>query len=240
MGLCKVKKGWQFAKAYLRFKAAQERYLIHLLFSPFYMLADWMGNQDSLFWNIWGADIYAVTNFLEGMALGEPFFIDNLLDFIADPSLGNVPILGPLLVGAWEANVEAYNNPNLDTICKAVEADLTVALFALTIAEAAGVGKGTPAANELNRPYIRDAVCDQVEANAPRAADGRPIDPNTRMPIDGKPDLGHKPGHEFWREKAKAEAEGSTQKEFNDRMNDPNLYQLEDPKSNRSHRYEKN
>jgi RHS repeat-associated protein len=30
---------------------------------------------------------------------------------------------------------------------------------------------------------------------------------------------GHKPGNEFWREKAKAEAEGLTQKQFNERMN---------------------
>jgi hypothetical protein len=35
-----------------------------------------------------------------------------------------------------------------------------------------------------------------------------------------------------------AEAEGLTQKEFNDRMNDPDKYQLEDPSSNRSRKYE--
>ena len=75
-------------------------------------------------------------------------------------------------------------------------------------------------------PYQRDAA-------------GRPIDPNTRMPIDGKPDIGHKTGSEFKREKAAAEAEGLTQKQFNDRMNDPLKYQLEDPSSNRSHKYEK-
>jgi len=56
--------------------------------------------------------------------------------------------------------------------------------------------------------------------------------------IDGTPDLGHKPGNEFWRAKAQAEAEGLTQKQFNDRMNNPDLYQLEDPSSNRSHRFE--
>lgn len=57
-------------------------------------------------------------------------------------------------------------------------------------------------------------------------------------PIDGKPHLGHKPGHEYWREAEKASAQGLTQKEFNDRMNNPDLYQLEDPRSNRSHRFE--
>ncbi len=95
------------------------------------------------------------------------------------------------------------------------------------------------AAGYLHRPYIRKAVRAEVEARAPRTADGTPIDPNTRQPISGRPDLGHKRGREFWREKAKAEAEGLTQAEFNERMNNPDLYQLEDPISNRSHRYER-
>jgi len=95
-----------------------------------------------------------------------------------------------------------------------------------------------PRTNYLRRPYNRVGTRRPVEEDAPRMADGRAIDPNTKRPIDGKPDFGHKRGHEFWREKAKAEQEGLTQKEFNDRMNNPNLYQLEDPSSNRSHAYE--
>lgn len=92
--------------------------------------------------------------------------------------------------------------------------------------------------SELHRPYVRKDVRAEVDARAPRTADGRPIDPNTMKPIDGKPDLGHKPGHEFRAEKARAEAERLTQEQFNDRMNNPDLYQLEDSSSNRSHRYE--
>jgi hypothetical protein len=95
------------------------------------------------------------------------------------------------------------------------------------------------AADELHRPYIRVDVRAEVEARAPLAPDGRPIDPNTFQPIDGTPDLGHKSGSEFWRLKAKAEAEGLSQKQFNDRMNNPDLYQLEEPSANRSHRFEK-
>jgi RHS repeat-associated protein len=91
---------------------------------------------------------------------------------------------------------------------------------------------------DLYRPYIRQSVRQAVEGAAPRTADGRFIDPNTGRPIDGKPDLGHKPGNEFWREKEKAEGEGLTQKQFNDRMNKSGKYQLEDAKSNRSHKYE--
>jgi len=73
---------------------------------------------------------------------------------------------------------------------------------------------------------------------APRTADGKLIDPNTREPIEGKPDLGHKTGQEFRTEKAKAEGEGLSQQQFNNKMNDPNKYQLEDPSSNRSHKFE--
>jgi hypothetical protein len=98
---------------------------------------------------------------------------------------------------------------------------------------------GSAGGRGLRRPYVRKPVDAQIEADAPRAADGRPIDPNLRTPIEGKPHRGHKFGREFRREKARGEAEGLTQQEFNDRMNDPALYQLEDPKANMSHRYEK-
>lgn len=33
--------------------------------------------------------------------------------------------------------------------------------------------------------------------------------------------------------------EGLTQKQFNDRMNNPDLYQIEHPQNNRSHEFEK-
>ena len=97
------------------------------------------------------------------------------------------------------------------------------------------VGDG---ARGLHRPYVRQSTRREVEAAAPRDAVGRAIDPNTGRAIEGKPDLGHKPGSEHWRERQRAEAEGLTQKEFNDRMNDPSKYQLEDPSTNRSRRYE--
>jgi hypothetical protein len=42
-----------------------------------------------------------------------------------------------------------------------------------------------------------------------------------------------------WLKSLALQGEGSSQKEFNDRMNDPSKYQLEDPSSNRSRRYEK-
>lgn len=90
----------------------------------------------------------------------------------------------------------------------------------------------------LRRPYICKSVRNEMEQNTPRTTDGRPIEPNTKQPIDGKPDLGHKTGNEFRTEKAAAQQEGLSQKEFNDRMNNSSKYQLEDPSSNRSHRFE--
>jgi hypothetical protein len=90
----------------------------------------------------------------------------------------------------------------------------------------------------LHRPYIRKGVRAEVERRAPRDASGKAIAPNTGAPIEGKPDLGHKPGHEFRRERAAAEAQGLPQKTFNDRMNDPDIYQLESQSSNRGRKYE--
>ena len=78
---------------------------------------------------------------------------------------------------------------------------------------------------------------------------GRFLDSNEGTPIpggkrrkysnaDGLYDIGHKPGHEHWREVAKAKAEGLTQKEFNVRMNNPKIYHIEDPVLNQSHKNE--
>lgn len=78
----------------------------------------------------------------------------------------------------------------------------------------------------------------EIFDKAPKDSQGRYLDANTGLPIEGTPDIGHKPGHEHWREAKKAFDEGLTQQEFNDRMNDPDLYQLEDPHNNRSHKYE--
>ena len=88
------------------------------------------------------------------------------------------------------------------------------------------------------RPYLRAEVKKEIYDNAPKDKEGRYLDPNTGKPIEGTPDIGHKPGHEHWRESKKAYEEGISQEEFNDRMNNPDYYQLEDPSNNRSHKYE--
>ena len=90
----------------------------------------------------------------------------------------------------------------------------------------------------LHRPYIRKEVRTQVEINAPKNEKGQFLDANTGKPIEGKYDLGHKPGYEYRLEEAKAEKEGLSQAQFNEQMNNPDLYQIEDPSSNRSHQFE--
>ena len=90
----------------------------------------------------------------------------------------------------------------------------------------------------LNRPYIRKDVRKEVERRAEKNEKGQFLDANTHKPIEGQYDLGHKAGHEYRREAKKAEEMGVTQKEFNDYMNNPDFYQIEDPHENRSHAYE--
>lgn len=80
---------------------------------------------------------------------------------------------------------------------------------------------------QLHRPYIRKSTRDAVESAAAKAPDGHFLDVHTRQPINGKYDLGHVSGHEFWRERDKAMSLGWSQKQFNDYMNNPKFYQIE-------------
>jgi hypothetical protein len=104
--------------------------------------------------------------------------------------------------------------------------------------EGPGMGGRIGSGGDLRRPYIRKEVKKKVADNQPKTGDGKFIDPNTGKPIESKPDLGHKPGQEHWREVKQAKEQGLSQKEFNDKMNDPSKYHYEDASSNRSHRYE--
>ena len=90
----------------------------------------------------------------------------------------------------------------------------------------------------LHRPYIRQDVREEVERRAEKNEKGQFLDANTHEPIEGQYDLGHKAGHENWRELEQAEKAGLTQEEFNEKMNNPDLYQIEDPHENRSHAHE--
>ncbi|MFN8872077.1 MAG: GH-E family nuclease [Phycisphaerae bacterium] len=129
------------------------------------------------------------------------------------------------------------------------EAILTVAGGGKGGGNRAGIPQGTkaleriePAAPvvELHRPYLRKATRQEIERRAVKDADGRYLDPNTGLPIQGKPDIGHIWGFEHRRLVKIAQQKGMTQKQFNDWVNShPEWFQFECPRSNRSHKYEK-
>jgi hypothetical protein len=80
-----------------------------------------------------------------------------------------------------------------------------------------------------------------IEDAAEKTSDGKFIDPNTGKVLeDGKKHYGHIPGHENRRILKEAESKGMTQKELNDWVNShPEWFQIEDPLSNMSHKFEK-
>ena len=69
--------------------------------------------------------------------------------------------------------------------------------------------------------------------------EGQIIDPNNGKVIEGNYDIGHKPGHEWRNNKIEYEKQGFTRKQVIEAENNPDNYHLEDPSSNRSHKYEK-
>lgn len=105
-----------------------------------------------------------------------------------------------------------------------------------------GGGGGPPPAPKsgppYRRPYVQQWVKDEVAENIDFTEDDLMIDPNSRIPFAGTPDLGHAPGFEFWKMAELAKQNGLTQQEFNEMMQDPEFYQYESPSSNRSRCYE--
>ena len=92
-----------------------------------------------------------------------------------------------------------------------------------------------------NRVKLRKSTRTTVIEQAPKNADGDFIDPNTGMivPKEGPFDIGHKRGGESWKKRKQEHLDrGCTRKEVIEAENDPDLYQVEDPKSNRSLRYD--
>ncbi len=144
-------------------------------------------------------------------------------------AFGDVVDLVPFVSGVGEAT---------DLMRVATKADDFVDAIDDVHDTARAIGNVGEAAKELHRPYIRKSVREVVESRASRNAAGKFLDANTETVIEGKYDLGHVTGHEFWREKKMAMEKGWTQKQFNDYMNNPDFYRIEDPHLNRSHKFE--
>jgi hypothetical protein len=110
-------------------------------------------------------------------------------------------------------------------------------------APAAAGGKKPPnqcqyGTDYLHRPYVQKGVKDEVTTRQ-RKKDpkGRLRDPNTGKVIK-VPNLGHVPGHEFWREKRRAEEDCWSQGLFNIYMNNADFYEWEEASENQSHAHE--
>lgn len=104
-----------------------------------------------------------------------------------------------------------------------------------------GCDAGNSSADPHRRPSgYRSGVRDQVWNNAIEASTGRVRDAVTGRFMSGLSpwDMGHLPGHEFWRHAIDARDRGLTRGEFLDEHNDPCNYRPELPSSNRSHRGE--
>ena len=161
----------------------------------------------------------------------------SVADVVANPAnpwawvglVGDVVDLVPFVSGVGEAT---------DLIRVATKADNFVDAIDDVHDTARAIENAGEAVQELHRPYIRKATREAVESRASRNAAGQFLDANTGTVIEGKYDLGHVTGHEFWREKQMAMEKGWTQKQFNDYMNNPDFYRIEDPHLNRSHKFE--
>ena len=102
----------------------------------------------------------------------------------------------------------------------------------------AGITKLYRRFDKLRRPYLRKSTRETVLNSGARGPNGEWQDANTLEWFPEKPHLGHKYGNEFWRMRDQAMQDGLSQKQFNDLMNDPNLYQIERPINNWSHQFE--
>jgi hypothetical protein len=90
-----------------------------------------------------------------------------------------------------------------------------------------------------NRVKLRKGTKEAIKDAAPKTKDGRFIDPNTFKPIEkGEEVFGHKTGQEWSKYKKDPANKNKTRKEVIEDQNDPNKYQIEDRKSNASHKFE--
>jgi RHS repeat-associated protein len=90
-----------------------------------------------------------------------------------------------------------------------------------------------------NRVKLQKETKEIIKNNAPKTKDGRFIDPNTGKPIEkGQEVYGHKTGQEWSKYKKASENKDKSRKEVIKDQNNPNIYQIEDKKSNASHKYE--
>jgi hypothetical protein len=108
-------------------------------------------------------------------------------------------------------------------------------------AEKAVVKSGTEATDATkNRVKPRKSTIEKIKENQSKNEKGELLDPKSGDVLDqGKMDLGHKPGEEWWRCKEMYKTKGSTRKEVIEAENNPDLYHYEERSANQNHSREK-
>ncbi|MEO8378866.1 MAG: RHS repeat-associated core domain-containing protein, partial [Acidobacteriota bacterium] len=92
------------------------------------------------------------------------------------------------------------------------------------------------------RPKMRQGTRQTVLNRAPKTATGDYLDPNNPsliIPQEGPFDLGHIPGTEWWRTQEWARTQNRSREDVIVNQDNPKIFRVEDPSSNRSHRHEK-
>ena len=157
----------------------------------------------------------------------------------------NVLLMASLVIGE-------YLTDGLDTPLTVKEAgilrDAGETLAAVEEIESAGVEAGESIAAEsatiadpaAQRVSLRASTKAAIKNAAPKTADGDFVDPNTgqAIPGDGPFHYGHKPGLEWRTTQQIAREQGWSREQVIEYENNPSHYQIEDPASNMSHRYE--
>ncbi len=151
----------------------------------------------------------------------------------------------------WQATFSAFKHlgrETAETIADNVVQEVTglpVGPSSLRRPKAAGKVKPSATAPakakiKLRRPRLRKATRQKIEDAAKKTPEGKFISATTEEVIEGKFHYGHIEDREHRRLVADAQRQGMTQAEFNDWVNShPEWFQIEDPKSNLSHRHEK-
>jgi hypothetical protein len=100
--------------------------------------------------------------------------------------------------------------------------------------------EGTEEDPAAERVSLRQDVKAEIMRRARKTQQGDFIDPNTEkiIPKGGPFHFGHKPGFEWRKTRDKARAEGWTREQVVEHENNPDIYQIEDPLENISHRHE--
>lgn len=141
---------------------------------------------------------------------------------------------------AAKAAADAQRTRTAQQHQRAADTQARRTLDARTAARTAADRQRGPADRYSRPTYFRQGVPETVWNRAIEAKTGQVRDPTTgRFLSPNKAwDMGHKPGHEFWKHQESARDRQISRAKFLDEHNNSERYRPEDPSSNRSRRGE--